>query len=207
MIQLVDLTHPIDNQMPIYPGDLPTRLIKTKTFSQDGFNNYQLESGMHSGTHLDGPMHLTDQIRPISEFPLESFFGEGCLLDARDASVINLKDEYRSQVKEALIVLIYTGWDCKYGTTEYYDQQPVISSELADFLITRKAKIIGMDLPSPDLHPFRIHKLLLSNNILIVENLTNLGSLLQVKQFEIMAFPLRIKADSSILRVVAKINK
>lgn len=205
MDRLIDLSHSIDDLMPYYPGDSPTQLVKTNTIEKDGFTNYQLTTGMHSGTHLDGPMHLTNRTKFISEFPLESFIGEGCLLDVRDEPVIGMKDEYRFKVKSNCIVLLYTGYDSKYGTTEYYEEQPVINSELAEYLISQPIKILGIDLPSPDRHPFKIHKLLLQKNILILENLTNLDSLLEAKRFEIMAFPLKIKADSSLLRVVAKV--
>mgnify|MGYP001190137454 CR=1 FL=1 len=115
MFKLIDLSHPIDEQTPTYPGDSPVRLLKTKFFTKDGFTDYQLETGMHSGTHLDGSMHLTEQIKSISEIPLESFYSEGCLLDVRGEPQIGMKEQYRSQVKEGSIILFYTGWDQKYG--------------------------------------------------------------------------------------------
>ncbi len=207
MIKLVDLSHPIDDQLPTYPGDSPVKLQKTKIFEEDGFTNYQLETGMHSGTHLDGPMHLTGQTKYISELPLESFLGKGCLLDVRGEMSIRMKDEYRSKIGDASIVLLYTDHDQKFGTSEYFTNQPEIHLELAEFLITRKTKIIGMDLASPDCSPFAVHQMLLNKGVLILENLTNLGSLLQVEQFEVMAFPLKIKADSSPLRVAARVIK
>jgi len=49
--------------------------------------------------------------------------------------------------------------------------------KLGDFFVEKKIKLLGMDLPSPDKYPFRIHKKLLENNILIIENLTNLSEL------------------------------
>lgn len=205
MINLIDLSHLIDDQLPTYPGDSPIKLTKTKRFEIDGFTNYQLESGMHTGTHLDGPMHLTKQTKYISELPLQSFFGEGCLLDVRGEMEILMKDEYRSKIGEESIVLLYTGHDQKYGTSRYFTVQPEIHLELAKFLIAKKTKIIGMDMASPDCSPFTVHQALLNHGVLILENLTNLGSLLEVKRFEVMAFPLKIKADSSLLRVVARI--
>lgn len=205
MIRLIDLSQPIDDHMPTYPGDPPTKLVKIKSFEDDGYTNFQLEAGMHSGTHLDGPMHLTDQNKLISEFPLESFCGEGCILDVRGESVISMKAEYLSRIKKNCILLLYSGHDQKYGTSEYYHQQPEVHPELAEFLISRKTKILGVDLPSPDPPPFHVHKLLLANNIFIIENLTNLDQLIKASLFEVMAFPLKINADSSILRVVAKV--
>lgn len=205
MFKLIDLSHPIDAQTPTYPGDSRVKLLKTKFFTKDGFTNFQLETGMHSGTHLDGPMHLTEQIKYISEIPLESFHGEGCILDVRGEPVIGMKDQYRSQIKEGSIVLFYTGWDQKYGSLEYFTGQPEIDPELAEFIISQKTKIIGMDLASPDRSPFKVHRMLLNEGVLILENLTNLAALLEAERFEVMAFPLKIKADSSLLRVVAKV--
>lgn len=207
MSNLIDLSHPIEDPMPTYPGDISTRLSNIKTLKKDGFTNYQLETGMHSGTHLDGPMHLTSQIKFISELPPESFYGEGYLIDARGEQVIGMKDNYRSKISEHSIVIFYTGYDQKYGTDEYYTGHPEIHPELAEFLITKQIKIIGMDLPSPDNPPYQVHKILLDHLVLILENLTNLGALLKAEQFEVMAFPLKIKADSSPLRVIAKVIK
>ena len=141
MIRLIDLSQPIDDHMPTYPGDPSIRLVKIKSFAYDGYTNFQLETGMHSGTHLDGPMHLTDRDKLISEFPLESFCGEGCILDVRGESVISMKDEYLYRIKKNCILLLYTGHDQKYGTNEYYHKQPEIHPELAEFLISQNQLI------------------------------------------------------------------
>lgn len=207
MLKLIDLSHPINDQTPTYPGDSPVRLLQTKFFTKDGFTNYQLETGMHSGTHLDGPMHLSAAIKYISEIPLESLYGEGCLLDVRGEPQIGMKEQYRSQVKDRSIIIFYTGWDQKYGSPEYFTGQPEIQTELAEFIISKKPKIVGMDLASPDRSPLKVHRMFLNEGVLILENLTNLAALLEVEHFEVMAFPLKIKADSSPLRVVARVIK
>ena len=67
--------------------------------------------------------------------------------------------------------------------------------------------MLGIDTPSPDNFPFDIHKMLLNNNILIIENMTNLDKLLFIEEFELIALPLKIKADSSLLRAVARIKE
>lgn len=77
---------------------------------------------------------------------------------------------------------------------------------MKEFIISRKTKIIGIDFASPDRPPFKVHRMLLNEGVLILENLTNLAALLEAERFEVMAFPLKIKADSSLLRVVAKVN-
>lgn len=204
-MKLIDLSHEINDNMPVYPGDMKTGLLQVKFLSRDKYNNHRLEISMHSGTHIDSPMHLTEREQYISEIPLESFIAEGCLLDVRGQAVIGLKPEYRSLVKENSIVLLYTGFDRHYGTKAYYENHPCMDIELCRFLIGKNIKMVGMDIPAPDRYPFEIHKLLFSNNIYVMENLTNLDRLLNAGRFEVMAFPLKIRADSSMTRAVARI--
>jgi kynurenine formamidase len=204
-MKLIDLSHVIENNMPVYPGDAKISLLQEKNLSTDGYNNHRLDIGMHAGTHVDSPMHMTDNNQYISELPLDSFIAEGCLLDVRNQAIIELKPEYDPLVKENSIVLLYTGFDKFYGTKEYYENHPCIDMELCKFLIEKGVKMVGMDTPSPDRYPFEIHKLFFMNNVYVLENLTNLDQLLNADKFEVIAFPLKIKADSSLTRAVARI--
>lgn len=201
---LIDLSQTIEDNMPIYPGDIKTNLIQTKHLSINKHNNHRLNISMHAGTHIDGPMHLTESNEYISDLRLESFIGTGCVIDVRNQSVIKMKEEYERIVKENSIVLFYTGFDKVYGMTEYYKDHPIIEMDLCKFLIEKKTKMIGLDIPSPDKYPFEIHKLLLENNVYIIENLTNLDRLFELGNFEVIAFPLKIKADGSMARVVVR---
>ena len=63
--------------------------------------------------------------------------------------------------------------------------------------------MIGFDMPSPDRFPFESHKMLLKNEIFILENLCNIEKLLNAKEFKIAAFPLKIEAEGSLVRAVA----
>jgi kynurenine formamidase len=202
---LIDLSHPIIDRMPVYPGDEPSRLEKISDFARDGFNNFRITSGMHTGTHIDGPMHMTKSDRFIDELPLEWFIGTGCFLNAMGMKVISCTPEFASAIVPESIVLIYTRFGKQFGSEEYYHDHPVISMELAQLLVEQRIKMVCLDTPSPDKHPHDIHTYLLKNNILIAENLIGIEKLLTVKKFEIIAFPLRIHADSSPARIVARI--
>ncbi|MGE5614054.1 MAG: cyclase family protein [Bacillota bacterium] len=204
-MKLIDLSRVIENNMPVYPGDAKTSLIQANYLGTDGYNNHRLDTGMHVGTHIDSPMHMTGNKQYISELPLDSFIAEGCLLDVRNQAVIEFKSEYDSLVKENSIVLLYTGFDKYYGTKEYYENHPCIDMGFCRFLVCKNIKMLGMDIPAPDRHPYGMHKLLFENNICVLENLTNLDRLLNVDKFEVIAFPLKIKADSSMTRAVARI--
>jgi kynurenine formamidase len=204
MQTFIDLSQPITDLMPVYPGDEPPHLLKVNNLLQDGFNNFRLSATMHAGTHIDGPMHLTDSEKFLNEIPIEQYVGKGCLLNAAGKKIIPLTPEYELLIQPQSIVLLYTAMSRIFGQKEYFSDYPMVSSELARLFIEREVKMVCIDSPSPDRHPFEIHKLLLENNILIAENLTNIEQLLSVRNFEVIALPMNIHADSSPARIVAR---
>jgi len=116
-----------------------------------------------------------------------------------------LKKEYKNTVQENDIVLLYTGFDQNFYNKSYFTDHPVVDKTLAQFLVDRKIRMLGMDLPSPDKYPFDVHKILLQGNVLIMENMKNLGLLTEAKYFEIIAFPIKIKAEAALVRAVARL--
>ena len=203
----IDLSYTITDNMPVHPYDGPVHLSEDKLLDRDKYNNSRLETGMHAGTHIDAPRHFLNNDKYICDYPLERFAGNGCLLDVRGEAVISFKQEYENLVKEDDIVLLLTGYGSLYDNGEYYkgfNNHPVVDHGLAHFFCHKNIKILGMDMPKPDNYPFEIHKLLLSRDIFIMENLTNLESLQNVPSFEVMAFPLNIRAEGSIVRAVAR---
>lgn len=201
---IIDLSHVIQNGLPAYPGDSETELIQSKSIKNDYYNNHQLSINMHAGTHIDGPMHLTDCNEYLNEVPLDTFIGDGCLLDVSGQAVIDYKEEYEQLIKQKQIVILYTGHSKLFGQSDYFTDYPVLTIAFAELLVRKQIKMIGLDTPSPDKYPYEIHQYLFQNKILIAENLTNVEQLLNLDSFEVIALPLPIRADSSIARVIAR---
>jgi len=162
--------------------------------------------GMHTGTHIDMPSHLTEDARGADCFPADPFIGEGALLDARGEKTIALKPEYLQMDLTGKIVLLLTGFSEKYQSPEYFHNYPQLDMELARFLAGKKIKMLGMDTPAPDYAPFEVHKLLLSNGVFILENLTGLHRLAGAGAFEVIAVPLPIAAEASPVRAVIRLT-
>lgn len=201
---IIDLTRPIEHGMPVYPGDEPTTLTQTRFWDKDSYVNHQLSINMHAGTHIDGPMHVTDSRMYINELPLDRFVGEGCFLDAAGQEFVDYKAEYEELVREGQIVILHTGFGELYGTREYYEKHPALTDAFAELLVRKKVKMVGMDMPSPDYVPFAVHKRLFANGILIAENLANVSRLAELAAFEVIALPLAVRADSSVARIMAR---
>jgi len=204
-MRYIDLTHTFVADMPVYPGDPIPELVQVARLDKDGYTDYQVKTGLHVGTHLDAPLHMLAGGKKISDFPTDKFFGRGCLIDAREMAQIGAGLLAKSAAKKDNILLILTGCAQKYGQPEYYERYPEIDEDFARRAMALGIKMIGLDSPSPDRPPFPIHKLLLGQEILILENLTNLESLLGVSDFEILALPIKLQADAAPARVVAKI--
>ncbi|HPX22351.1 MAG TPA: cyclase family protein [Mesotoga sp.] len=207
MKRYIDLTRTIVDEQAVYPGDDATSLKRSRNLSIDGFNNHRLQISMHSGTHIDGPMHMSDSPLYIDQMPLEKFVGSGVLLDVRGQNEILLKEEYVDRIAERSIVLFWTGRDEIFGNREYFVENPFITEDFAKLLVEKKVKAVGFDSSSPDRYPYPVHGILFSNGVLIIENLTNLASLQGVVNFEVLALPLKIHADSSIARVIAAVQE
>lgn len=204
MLDLIDLSHLIESGMPVYPGDEIPQLVQSRYLAEDDHNNHRLQIGMHAGTHLDAPLHMLAHGKAIFDLPLTPFIGPGCLLDVRGQDIIRWHPSYDCLVQPASIVLLYTGHDQWYGSDKYFIEHPCLDQEFCDFLVQKRIKMLGMDLPSPDMPPFSVHKQLLAHNIYLLENLTNLNQLLHWQNYEIIALPLKLRADGSPVRAVAR---
>ena len=205
-MKLIDLTHTIHRNIAVFPGDDPVQLDQIRTLESNGFNNFRLSTGMHVGTHIDGPKHMTSDTRLMAYLPLEMFAGNGVLVDVRGEEKIEFRESFRTSILPDSIVLFYSGMDLHFGEADYFTNYPDISEELARFLADQHVKIVGLDWVSPDHDPYLIHDILFKSNVLILENLTNLDQLLHETNFEVFAFPLKIEADSSIVRVAARVE-
>lgn len=188
--------------MPVYSYDEPASIKKIRNLAEHKYNDWLISSGMHTGTHLDGPGHLSDSDVLLSDLPVDRFVGKGFLIDARNKTIdISLLKDMPSE--DDFIVLILTGSDRDFGTEEYFNNYPVIPADFAQELVKRKAKMVGIDFFSPDKYPFDVHKIFFENNVLIIENLTNLESLLGCDNFQVIALPLKTETDSALARVIA----
>lgn len=205
-MKIIDLTQTFTKDMPVYPGDPKSSLEQIAFIEKDTFNDYKITTVMHVGTHMDAPLHMIHEGKTIDEIIPDKFIGKGILLDVRDKSKIDSTVLNNLQITEGAIVLLYTGFGTKYRSEEYYKGYPELTEDFANKIVELKVKMVGMDMLGPDHDkPWTTHKILLRNEILILENLANLDQLLGTKNFEVIALPAKLKADAAPVRVIATI--
>lgn len=52
-MKVVDLTHAIREDMPVFPGDDAPRLTQAGSYDADGYRATMLRMSTHVGTHMD----------------------------------------------------------------------------------------------------------------------------------------------------------
>ena len=209
-MRFIDLSHPIRENMPLYPGTPPVRIEQLRRIETDGYREKQITFTTHTGTHVDAPAHILENGKTLDQFPLSRFYGKGIVLDVRAFKGQSIPDEFlqaQNSWQSAEFVLFFTGFSARWGSEAYFKDFPVLSLEAADLLINKgKLKGVGFDAVSPDTmdsNDLPVHHKLLNAEKLIIENLNDLSLLLN-KEFELSLFPLPVSdADGLPVRAVA----
>jgi arylformamidase len=212
---IIDLTHPIASDMPVFPGSGPVNLITTSTFEQEGYHEIRMDFSTHTGTHIDCGYHLLrDGLNTLST-PLSQFYGKALVADCREIPAGGLISKEFLQRMEQVIslsdfLLIHTGWSKYWGRDEYFRDFPVLSESAATYLSSFNLKGIGSDTISfdpADSVELPVHHILLSKGLILIENLVNLKSL-PANGFTFSCFPLKINnGDGSPVRAVGIVNR
>ena len=208
MGRLVDLTHVIELEMSVFPGDPVPQAETLATCEKDGYRLTKLTVGSHCGTHADAPAHVFPDGRTLDQFSAEFFMGSATVVDCRDVSVITMDALQKAPyLTEADFLFFMTGWAKYWGTPQYVSGYPVLSDEAADFIARIDCKGVGFDTLGPDAPDdvtLKNHrKLMASGHRILIENLNLVGEC-PCGFFHFAAFPLHWKnADAAPVRTVA----
>ncbi len=213
MKKIIDLTHPISEGMPVYPGTEPPVLKTECTIEEIGFLEKKITLFSHTGTHMDAPAHLVKNAETLDKLSIEQFYGNALLLDCTkiDGSTIGLGDiePYRDAIENTDFIVLHTGWSKYWGSDKYFKDYPVLSFDAAVWLGELGLKGIGFDTISADkidTVKYEVHNSFLQNSTVIIENLTNLD-LIPGNQFTFSCFPMSFEdADGSPVRAVGIVN-
>ncbi len=209
-MKLVDLTHLISPNMPVYPGTEQPVFTTGCSIDEIGFLEKKITLYSHTGTHIDAPAHLLKGHKTLDMLAIDHFYGPALMLtfDNLSAKTIGVKDlePYQDRIKEIDFLLLYTGWSQYWGSDKYFTNYPVLSVEAAHWLSNFGLKGLGLDTISADTadsQEYLIHKALLQKDTIIIENLTHLADL-PCDQFVFSCFPMSFEdADGSPVRAVA----
>ena len=209
----IDLTLTISKSIPTFPDSPKPQFILWSDIKNDGYNLELLFLSSHTGTHLDAPYHFIKNGIKINQIPLDRLIGKAILIKLQKTKNVAITktditsfEKKNGKILNYSSVFFFTAWQKNLKKNNYFTENPGLSISAAKYLASKKINLVGIDSPSIDLgkdRSFSVHHILSKNNILIVENLTNLNKI-SSKEFSFTILPLKIKnATGSPVRAVA----
>ena len=208
--QIVDLSHALTKDTPVYPGDPVPNFSVATTIENEGYNLFNVFMGSQTGSHVDAPYHFSNQGARVDQMDLSHFLGNGLIIDMthkrskEEFSLAEIK-VYEKQIEKVDIVLFRTDWYKKAGTPEFFDH-PFLSKEGGEYLLSKGIKTAGIDainLDNTGGTEFPIHAMYSQAGGIIAENLANLDMVDFDSPF-LFFLPLKlIGCDGSPVRAVA----
>ncbi len=209
----VDLTLTISQDIPSFPGSPKPHFMPWAEIRKEKYNLEMLFLSTHTGTHVDAPYHFIKNGKKIHQIDPERFVCNAILIRVKGTpnykiaknDIIQFESKYGS-IPAKSAVIFHTGWNDNLERKEFFEKNPGITESAARYLSSKKISLVGIDSPSIDIGSdvsFSAHKILLKSDVLILENLCNLGKIKKT-YFGIIALPLKIHgATGSPVRAVA----
>ena len=201
-MKVIDLTLTVSEKIPTFPGSPKPHFIEWETIAKDGYNLELLFLSTHTGTHIDAPFHFVKNGKKIHEIAPERLVNEAVLIrigknSNRSISKTDIQnfEQKNGKIENGSTVIFHTGWQKNINKEFYFSENPGLSISAAKYLASKKINMVGIDSPSIDLgsdSKFSAHHILAKNNILIVENLANLG-MIKSNNFHLITSPLKLK--------------
>ncbi|WP_338598992.1 cyclase family protein [Sulfolobus tengchongensis] len=195
---LIDMTYDMFNGMQTYIGDPP---FKREYFRKGNkYGEVTLSTvymGLHSGTHIDLPLHFVPNGDSVEKFDILKFVGFGTVLDLSfkklgEPITANDLRKFDDKIRENMVIMLYTGFSSTRGKEDFLYNWPYLDSSGADYLTSKKIRAVGIESMSiagwaGKEYPAKttwdevvyVHYKLLNNGIIIMESVNNMKRVLE----------------------------
>jgi arylformamidase len=184
-MEIIDISVPLRTGMVTYPGDPEVRLERVKAIADgDPANISKLDLGVHSGTHVDAPLHFIDGAAGTDELPLDVLNGpcEVVAVTALDESAVGAVPEGAERV------LFKTPNSELWAQDTFPQAFERFDGAAARALAERGVRLVGVDYLS--VGDEDAHHALLGAGVVPVEGLDLRG--VEPGSYELHCLPLRL---------------
>ncbi len=227
----IDVTLPLRDGMPVWPGDPAVKVHRIRSRAgQHCCTISALELGTHSGTHFDAPSHFLPAGPTMDNVPLEAGLGPCRVIDVRGLSRIEPEHLSRAlipqqpqqpgtnsedgatvgwprhqQSERPQRLVLKTGAADRIMAGEFPADFAGLSVDAARAIVEAGTQLLATDAPSvgPFDDPAAVHEILLSGGVILLESL--LLTDIKPGNYEMLALPLRLQeADGAPARVLLR---
>lgn len=203
-----DLTLTISPEIPVWPGDPSVDLHRVSKIEEGANANVShIKMSVHTGTHVDAPIHFLENGKSVDELPLNILMGRAYVVHLRDsvnlitAEILDSADippRTRRVLMRTRNSVIWTK-----GNLPFQENFVAIDEGAAEYLVKRGVKLVGVDYLSvaPYKNSAPTHKILLKAGLVVVEGL-NLSKVSQGR-YNFFCLPLKLAgSDGSPARAI-----
>jgi arylformamidase len=198
---LVDVTLPISERLPVWPGDPPVGVTRVS----EGLPMVSgLSMSVHAGTHVDAPAHFLAEGATVDLLPLDVLMGPAWVVHLVGRGPLTAGMFVAAAIPEGTIRLLVRTANSDRAAEGFDPDFVALAPDAADWLLVRGFRLVGIDGPS--IEPYTapddpVHRSLLAASVIIVENLALAG--VAPGAYELTCLPLPIAGcDGAPARVV-----
>jgi arylformamidase len=206
-MKLIDVSVPLDAQLPTYPHNTPFTLEPIKRIARgDSSNVSTLHMSAHTGTHVDAPRHFFDEGAGTETLPLELLVGRTRVIQINSRAGVAAEDLASIDLSDDIRVLIKTHNSYLWGSPEFHTDYVGVTESGARHLVEHGIKVVGVDYLSVEMFKnpgAPAHHVLLGSGTIVIEGL----DLREVDPgiYEMFCLPLRVVgSDGAPARVVLR---
>ncbi|WP_370574100.1 cyclase family protein [Methanomethylovorans sp.] len=170
--RVIDITSPIRQGMPVYPGDPETIVEQVCSIGKNGFAISIITMGSHTGTHVDAPSHVLEKGLSVDMLLPGSFIGRAILLDMSciespiHAEHLDIAWKTIDPGEGTEVLLLKTGATSSVERAYNF----CLSEDVTSWIKDKELKVLGVDVFSiENQKELPLHRSLLSHGINIIE--------------------------------------
>src|SRR5215471_17964185 len=203
----IDLTVGIRHEMVHFPGDPSVELKQTKHLDRgDSATVSHLSLGVHSGTHVDAPVHFIGGAPGVDEFSIDAMIGPARVIEILDKEICTAQDlaAYDIGAGERLLLRTSNSNRC-WNVDAFIEDYAHLDTSAARMLAERRVRMVGIDYLSigRGAEGPEVHRILLGAGVVILEGLDL--SRVDAGFYDVVCLPLKILGgDGAPARVAVR---
>ena len=208
MTDWIDVSVTVRHGMAHWPGNPPIVLERVLDVERgDDCNVSHLAMGVHTGTHMDGPVHFLPAAAGLDEMPLTATMGEARVIEIEHPSQITVGELRGHRLRAGERVLFRTSNSARcWDSGSFVEDFVYISEQAAAYLAETGVQTVGVDYLS--VGGYRadgavIHRILLQAGIWIIEGLDL--SAVTGGRYEMICLPVKLHgSDGAPARAILR---
>ena len=143
----IDVSVTVRHGMPHWPDNPPIVMQRAMDIGRgDGCNVSHLAMGVHSGTHMDGPVHFIHEGPGLDEMPLTATMGEARVIEIEDPREITAGELAKHGLRAGERILFRTSNSIRcWQAGDFIEDFVYISEPAARHLAETRVRTVGVD--------------------------------------------------------------